>query len=73
MWCLARLLTSVWCVTCEPACSLQLQPGTQSHARMQELVSRGANPMGSKWELSETLREELMAERSAALEALNPM
>ena len=29
--------------------------------------------MGSKWELSETLREELMAERSAALEALNPM
>ena len=40
---------------------------------MQELVSRGANPMGSKWELSETLREELMAERGAALEALNPM
>lgn len=38
---------------------------------VQELLDRGANPMGSKWELTEALRELMEAERAQAMQQLS--
>ena len=54
-------------------CSALRQQTLLTCSIVQELMDRGANPMGSKWELGQVLREMLEREREEAMEQLSPL